>query len=75
MPIASTKIYPIIHIKSPPSPLKGWKNVGWLADAFRSQTIAEPITKAVLIGMTPWLLAIPCFYFAAKLMERKISAR
>ena len=40
--------------------------VGWLADTFKAAAVGEPITKAVLIGMTPWLLAIPCFYFAAR---------
>lgn len=40
--------------------------VGVLADVFTAAGMAEPITKAVVIGMTPWMLAIPCFYFAAK---------
>lgn len=49
--------------------------VGWLADSFRAAAVGEPITKAVLIGMTPWLLAIPCFYIAARrVAQQKISA-
>ncbi len=47
---------------------------GWLTDTFKAATVAEPITKAVLIGMSPWLLAIPCFFFAARLVERKAIA-
>ena len=42
--------------------------VGYLADTFRAADISEPITKAVLVGMTPWLLTIPCFYYAARLV-------
>ncbi|MES3020500.1 MAG: MFS transporter [Pseudomonadota bacterium] len=44
--------------------------VGWLADSFRAMALAEPITQAVLVGMTPWLLAIPCFYLAARSIEK-----
>lgn len=44
--------------------------VGWLADAFTAASASEPITKAVLLGMTPWLAAIPCFYFAGRLASR-----
>jgi MFS family permease len=49
--------------------------VGALADTFRAALVAEPITKAVLIGMTPWLLAIPCFYLAARRMENIAAAK
>ena len=49
--------------------------VGWLADTFRSASVAEPITTAVLIGMFPWLLAILCFAYAARLVEKLKSAR
>jgi MFS family permease len=44
--------------------------VGWLADTFKAAAMSEPITKAVLLGMTPWLLAIPCFYAAARLAAK-----
>jgi MFS family permease len=44
--------------------------VGWLADLFKYLDAQEPITTAVVIGMCPWLLSIPCFYVAARLVER-----
>jgi len=40
--------------------------VGWLADMFAAHHITQPITFAVTIGLLPWLLAIPCFWVAAK---------
>lgn len=43
---------------------------GWLADVFRAAAWQEPITTAVMVGMTPWLLAIPCFVVAARKMEK-----
>ena len=49
--------------------------VGWLADTFRSVSVAEPITTAALIGMLPWFLAIPCFAYAARLVEQVKSAQ
>ena len=45
--------------------------VGGLADVFRAASDSAPITKAVMVGMTPWLLAIPCFVLAARMMENK----
>jgi sugar phosphate permease len=48
--------------------------VGWLADMFQAQGIAQPITQAVLVGMLPWLAAIPCFHFAARLVRREVAA-
>ncbi|MFZ6746708.1 MFS transporter [Undibacterium sp. JH2W] len=45
--------------------------VGWLADVFRAAAYSTPITKAVMLSMTPWLLAIPCFVIAARMMERE----
>lgn len=43
--------------------------VGGLADVFRVAGYSAPITQAVLVGMTPWLLSIPCFVMAARMME------
>ncbi|MGH8528638.1 MAG: MFS transporter [Nevskiales bacterium] len=43
---------------------------GWLADLFKAAAMPEPITLAVLIGVTPGLFAIPCFYISGRLMER-----
>lgn len=47
--------------------------VGWLADSFRAQAVAAPITAAVWIGMMPWLLAIPCFLFAARRLRCELA--
>lgn len=44
--------------------------VGGLADFFRSASYSAPITKAVMVGMTPWLLAIPFFAIAARTIEK-----
>ena len=44
--------------------------VGGLADVFRTTAYSAPITIAVMVTMTPWLLAIPCFAMAAKIMEK-----
>lgn len=43
--------------------------VGVLADVFRAAGYDTPITLAVMVGMAPWLLAIPCFVMAARMME------
>lgn len=48
--------------------------VGLLSDHFRSAGVAEPITWAVLVCMTPWVLAIPCFYIAARQTARNLHA-
>lgn len=45
--------------------------VGWLADLFQAQGLAEPITHAVLIGMLPSIPAIACFYLAARLLQKE----
>lgn len=45
--------------------------VGGLADVFRTAAYGAPITIAVMVTMTPWLLAIPCFAMAARMMEKK----
>jgi MFS family permease len=42
---------------------------GWLTDSFATQGVAHPITLATTIGLLPWLLAIPCFWAAAKRMK------
>jgi hypothetical protein len=47
--------------------------VGWLADVFRAAAVAQPITKAAMIGMLPWLLAIPCFYVAARYASTELA--
>ncbi|MFZ6875825.1 MFS transporter [Undibacterium sp. Di27W] len=47
--------------------------VGWLTDVFWAAAYSTPITRAVMLGMTPWLLAIPCFMMAARMMERKTT--
>ncbi|BBB61858.1 MFS transporter [Undibacterium sp. KW1] len=44
--------------------------VGVLADAFKAAAFSAPISKAVMLAMTPWLLAIPCFALAARIMEK-----
>ena len=41
--------------------------VGWLADLFKAAALNDPITMATMVGMTPWLLAIPCFFQAGRL--------
>ena len=48
---------------------------GWLADLFTQQSQAQPLTLVSLLGLLPWLLAIPCFYFAARLVEREPPTR
>ncbi|SHH22637.1 MFS transporter [Massilia sp. CF038] len=44
--------------------------VGWLTDLYQAQGLAEPITHAVLVGMLPWVAAVPCFYFAGRLVRK-----
>ncbi len=44
--------------------------VGWLADLYQTQGMAEPITHAVLVGMLPWVAAIVCLALAAHLVRR-----
>ena len=44
--------------------------VGAVSDLFGARAMAEPITKAVVLGMTPCLPAIPCFFRAAMLVEQ-----
>lgn len=46
---------------------------GWLADYFAALGWQEPITFAVLIGLTPGVLAIPCFYIAGRRIEKGID--
>jgi MFS family permease len=43
--------------------------VGWLSDMFGRAGRREPITDAVLLGSSVWLLAIPCFLFAARAIK------
>jgi len=40
--------------------------VGALADAFRASGVHDPITRAALLGLVPWALAIPCLVAAAR---------
>lgn len=40
--------------------------VGALADAFRASGVHDPITRAALLGLVPWALAIPCLVGAAR---------
>ncbi|PXX37889.1 MFS transporter [Undibacterium pigrum] len=47
--------------------------VGVLADVFRTAGYDTPITLAVMVGMAPWLLAIPCFVMAARMMETSVA--
>jgi MFS family permease len=42
---------------------------GWLADWFKSAEFRQPLTWAILLGLTPGLFAIPCFYLAARHLE------
>ncbi|MBI1772461.1 MAG: hypothetical protein HYR68_08985 [Burkholderiales bacterium] len=44
--------------------------MGGLTDVFRTAACSAPITIAVMVTMTPWLLAIPCFAIAARMMEK-----
>lgn len=44
--------------------------VGALADVFAARGMAEPITWAFVLAAIPGLLAIPAFYFAARLQEQ-----
>jgi len=48
---------------------------GWLADFFKQQSQNQPLTLVALLGLLPWLLAIPCFHLAARLVERRPQAR
>jgi hypothetical protein len=48
--------------------------VGKLADVFTASGMAEPLTYAILSTQTPALLAIPGFWFAAKMQERRNAA-
>lgn len=44
--------------------------VGWLADLYQARGVAEPITRAVLVGMLPWGAAIVSLALAARLLRR-----
>lgn len=46
---------------------------GWMADVFTAANMAQPLTWAILVGLGPGLLAIPCFYFAARRIERGVD--
>lgn len=46
---------------------------GWLADVFAAAGMQEPVTWAVLVGLMPGLLAVPCFYVAARRVERHVD--
>ncbi|WP_240433609.1 MFS transporter [Solimonas sp. K1W22B-7] len=48
--------------------------VGYLAEAFISANVREPITSATLIGTIPFVLTIPCFYLAARAAQHGQTA-
>jgi MFS family permease len=43
---------------------------GLLADAFTTAGMAEPLSAAILLALAPGLLAIPCFWIAARRVAR-----
>lgn len=47
---------------------------GLLADLFTAWHWEQPITWAIVVGLSPGLLAVPCFYIAGRRMQRMMPA-
>jgi sugar phosphate permease len=48
---------------------------GWMADFLRARGDGQAITHAVLLGLSPWVAAIPCFFVAAKCCARQDAGK
>jgi len=48
---------------------------GWMADFLRARGDAQAITHAVMLGLSPWVAAIPCFFMAAKRCAREDAGK
>ena len=47
---------------------------GLLADLFAARGVAQPLTWAISIAIVPGLLAVPAFYWAARLQARIVNS-